>query len=319
MFCSVRSEIAIARQALSLSTVEFSRIVKASQASVSAWERYVRSVPRDAIAHYLSFVFPFSDRDKNIKTIDTDTYYHAMEIDDLLSSLFNSLYLFDLRFVLACAFEVQFLLNKYPLFIKVPSDNDINLPPNKKLALLVHFNHNISKQYEQFIDKMSVEELTYFSWFLNKVVSRVSIEFEDHRFIPDGLYEFCSSVFNAVKQYKVPAYYKLLKKEDENEIEEINYDDYNDIIRKKGMIRCNVTAEGMIIDLFHLCFNHLIFSEQSCAKISNKELLLLPNGHMLSLVGISGKVYYLGYDIEPFPSFLTNKEGEENNKKSGRD
>lgn len=311
MFCSIRSELALARHCLNLSTVDFSRIVKVSQASVSAWERYVRSIPRDVVEHYLSYCFPHQK-----KIVDTDTYYRAIEKDDLLSNLFSSFYLFDLRFVLACALEVQFLLKKYPLFTKVPSDNDINLPPNKKLALLVHFNHNVPKHYEQFIDKISIEELTFFSWFLNKIVSRVSIEFEDYRFMPDGLYEFCTSVFNALKQYKLhPVYHKLLKKEGEIE-NEINYDDYNDIMRVKGMIRCNITAEGMVIDLFHLCFNHLIFSEQSWVK--DKEPLLLPSSNMLSLVGISGKIYHLGYgDTEPFPPFFIKKEDEDG--KSGKD
>ncbi|MGB9803112.1 helix-turn-helix domain-containing protein [Desulfofundulus sp.] len=258
MFCSIASEISIARQCLKISTVEFARLMKVSQASVSSWERFVRPVPRSAVANYLSLVFPNLRQDTRI--LMTDRYCRIMERDELLASILSLHHLSNLRLVLACASEIEFLLKKYPLFKEIPADNEINLQSDEMLTLLVRLNHNTHKVFDQCLNDMSSEELTFFAWFLNKIIQRVSIRFGNRNFTPNSLQEFCSGIFE--------------NNEHGCEIE---------------------VAKEMIIDLFHLCFKQLTISERNCAEIPHQELVTSFNAqHSLTATGVSGNDYHMG-------------------------
>jgi hypothetical protein len=274
MFCSISSEISIARQCLKISTVEFARLLKVSQASVSAWERFVRPVPRNAIANYLSLVFPDLKQDAHI--LMTNKYCRVMERDDLLASILSSDHLSNLRLILACASEIRFLLQKYPLFEKVPIDNEINLRSSEMLALLVHLNHNVPKVFDQCLDSMSPEKLTFFNWLLNKIIQRVSIRFDDRNFTPSSLQEFHTGIFNVVHS------------------PEENNEHNKHLCEIEGDIHLEVATKEMVVDLFHLCFKQLIISEHSHIETPRGELPTLPNAPALTVVGISGNDYCIG-------------------------
>jgi hypothetical protein len=314
MFCSVRSEIAIARQCLELSTVEFSRIVKMSQASVSAWENFTRSIPRDAIIHYLSYIsqkpgqrqqhqqqqrvahflssFPF----KEIETIgsaEISVYETANIVDEMIISVFSALGFCGFKFILACAFEVKHLIGSvaalaHPLLV---SPLHLGRRGAKTLSLL---NHETPKNYRHLNENLNSEEKGMFSWFLDAIINRITLRLKGHRFSPENLYSFTAVIFRAIEAY-APAF-------TENEL--TSQESYENITNRVGGVlesEFEIVDKGMIADLFHLCFTNFVFSEQSSDVIHEEPLRAgMPT---LSLVGISGRVYHLGYAAKPYPQF----------------